>query len=202
MIAILDYGSGNIRSAQRACERAGLDVVVTSDVDQARDAAGLVVPGVGAFASCMRQLRAIGGDALIRARAEAGRAVLGICVGMQILFEGSDEKSGGESESGIGLFSGLVTQLSAPVLPQIGWNTVEVGSGSRLFAGLESERFYFVHSYAALSRGDCGAVETSSNYGAKFLAAIERGPISALQFHPEKSGAAGIALLRNWGATL
>lgn len=202
MIAILDYGSGNIRSAQRACERAGLDVVVTSDANLAIDADGLVVPGVGAFTSCMRQLRTIGGDELIEERVKRGRPVLGICVGMQILFEGSAERSAGESEGGLGLLTGRVARLSAPVLPQIGWNTVAVGVGSRLFAGLGSERFYFVHSYAALPNSIPGAVETTSNYGDRFLAAIERGPISAVQFHPEKSGAAGIALLRNWGMTL
>ena len=202
MIAILDYGSGNIRSAQRACERAGLDVVVTSDLEIARESDGLVVPGVGAFTSCVRQLCAIGGDDLIRERVAAGRAVLGICVGMQILFEGSAETSNGESATGLGLIAGEVARLSAPILPQIGWNTVTVEANSQLFAGVEDERFYFVHSFAALPDRSRGAVETTSDYGGEFLAAIEVGPISAVQFHPEKSGAAGISLLRNWGATL
>lgn len=200
MIAILDYGSGNLRSAQRAFERSGESVVVTSDTNVALEAKGLVVPGVGAFASCMSGLRAVGGDEVVRRRAELERPTLGICVGMQILFTDGDEHATTSLHSGIDALSGHVTALHAPVLPHMGWNTIDVGQGSRLFRGVEGESFYFVHSYAVKTAPD--GIQSWSTYGERFLAAIESGSISATQFHPEKSGKAGLALIKNWVATL
>jgi len=198
LIAILDYGSGNIRSVQRALERIGLAVEVTSDSTVAKNATALAVPGVGAYGSCLAQLRAIGGDEIIKERVARGAAVLGICVGMQILFEGSDE---GDVSEGLALIPGRVRRLDAPVLPHIGWNRVVADPKSRVFAGIESERFYFVHSYAITKKSE-SAINTTSEYGGEFLAAIEQGPLTAVQFHPEKSGAAGARLLANWAATL
>lgn len=198
MIAILDYGSGNIRSVQRALERIGRSVVVTSDPKVSRAAKALVVPGVGAFASCLAQLRAIGGDEIIKERIARGAAVLGICVGMQILFEGSAE---GEASDGLAILAGQVRRLDAPVLPHIGWNQIVADSKSRVFAGIESERFYFVHSYAVTTKPE-SAINTTSEYGGEFLAAIERDSLTAFQFHPEKSGAVGARALANWAATI
>lgn len=197
LIAILDYGSGNIRSAQRALEKVGLQVDVTSDFEKAMSAEGLVVPGVGAFGSCVRQLRTIRGDEIIKSRFESGRPTLGICVGMQILFEGSDESE----ERGLSLLLGRVEKLSAPVLPHIGWNELTDSSSLQLLDGLEGERFYFVHSYA-LKSAPSGVLSASSNYGEDFVAALEVGNLKLVQFHPEKSGDAGLQLLQNWAATL
>lgn len=200
MIAILDYGSGNIRSAQRACERVGLETKVTSDRDIAKSADGLVVPGVGAFDSCMQQLKAIGGDEVIQERVAAGRPILGICVGMQILFEGSEE--GGESANpGLAIFPGKIERLTAPILPQMGWNRVQSMTGSNLFRDLDGEAFYFVHSYALVRHPVVGKFATS-DYNGEFISAYENGPISAVQFHPEKSGAAGLKLLSNWASSI
>ena len=199
MIAILDYGSGNIRSVQRACETTGQEVVVTSSADIAQSADGLVVPGVGAFAACMNSLRAIGGDQIINNRIEEKKPVLGICVGMQILFKDSDEDD--RETSGLNLLASSVRKLDSKILPQIGWNTVTVGTGSRLFAGIENERFYFVHSYAAIKINE-ESIRTTSEYGSPFLAALEMGPLSAVQFHPEKSGDAGLRLIKNWSQGL
>jgi len=201
-VAVLDYGSGNLRSAERALARAGAQVSVTSDYDEALAADGLVVPGVGAFAACMRGLNAVRGGALVWNRLRGQRPVLGICVGMQILFERGVEH--GEQTEGVGILPGTVTRLEADVVPHMGWNTVEVPEGSRLFAGIDQERFYFVHSYAARSgaAGVEGAVTTTAVHGEPFAAAVERGALSATQFHPEKSGDAGAALLANWVATL
>ena len=198
-VVLLDYGSGNLRSAERALERVGADVTVTSDAQAALDADGLVVPGVGAFASCMAGLRAVDGPRIIGRRLAGGRPVLGICVGMQILFEEGVEH--GERTEGVGVLAGAVTRLEADVVPHMGWNTVEVPDGSALFAGVEQERFYFVHSYAA--RADVeDTLTTTTVHGGPFAAAVERGALSATQFHPEKSGDAGAALLANWVATL
>jgi glutamine amidotransferase len=194
---LFDYGSGNLHSAERALARAGAAVEVTAELGAAREADGLVVPGVGAYAACMAGLLAAGGDAPIADRLAAGRPVLGICVGMQVLFESGDEH--GVRTGGLGTLPGAVTRLAAPVLPHMGWNTVLPGTGSRLFAGIEAERFYFVHSYAARpGAGGPGEGETTAEHGEQFLAAVERGPLSATQFHPEKSGDAGAELLRNW----
>ena len=194
MIAIFDYGSGNLRSAHRAFAQSGADVRVTSNVDEAFAADGLVVPGVGAFAACMDQLITAGGDELIRARAAAKKKVLGICVGAQILFQSGLEKAG---HAGVGIYEGSVTEIDNPVLPHIGWNTVEVGAGSTLFAGVEKESFYFVHSFAVKS-AVANAVTTWAEYGERFVAAVEGEYVSATQFHPEKSGAAGARLIKNW----
>ena len=196
MIAILDYGSGNLRSAQRAFERSGSEVVVTSDRDVALNAAGLVVPGVGAFAACMRGLVAIGGDQIVRERVAAQRPTLGICVGMQILFRDGDEHASSELHKGVGIWQESVTKLVAPILPHMGWNTVDVTGPSQLFNGVADQSFYFVHSYAAKSK--VGFVQGWTTHGEKFLSAVEDGAICATQFHPEKSGDAGLQLIKNW----
>ncbi|MGV9672249.1 imidazole glycerol phosphate synthase subunit HisH [Gordonia sp. NPDC003504] len=203
-VVVLDYGSGNLRSAHRALERVGAQVTVTSDFDAALNATGLVVPGVGAFAACMEGLRAVKGDRIVGRRLAGGRPVLGICVGMQILFEQGVEF--GVEADGCGEWPGAVTRLPAPVLPHMGWNTVDAPDDSVLFHGLDADtRFYFVHSYAAQTwemDNDGTALRapklTWGDYGGKFLAAVENGPLSATQFHPEKSGDAGAQLLRNW----
>ena len=201
-VVVLDYGSGNLRSAERALVRAGASVEVTADPDAALDADGLAVPGVGAFAACMAGLRAVGGGKLIAQRLAAGRPVLGICVGMQVLFQAGVEH--GQLTKGCGLLPGTVERLEAPVLPHMGWNTVSPPQGTSLFAGIGPDtRFYFVHSYglryarAALLR-DSGALVTWATHGEPFAAAVEDGPLSATQFHPEKSGDAGAVLLSNW----
>jgi glutamine amidotransferase len=197
-VVILDYGSGNLRSAQRALERVGAQVTVTADRSAALAADGLVVPGVGAFEACMTGLRGIGGDEIIADRVAAGGPVLGVCVGMQILFDRGVEF--GVDSRGCGQWPGSVTRLDAPVIPHMGWNVVEAATGSRLFRGLDPDaRFYFVHSYAAQSwQGAPDALLTWATHHVRFLAAVEDGPLSATQFHPEKSGDAGAALLTNW----
>jgi glutamine amidotransferase len=196
VIAILDYGSGNLCSAQRAFERSGSEVVVTSDRDTALNAAGLVVPGVGAFAACMRGLVAIGGDEIVRARVAAKRPTLGICVGMQILFRDGDEHANSTAHDGVGIWQESITKLAAPILPHMGWNTVAVTGPSQLFKGIADQSFYFVHSYAAKS--SVGSAQAWTTHGEKFLSAVEDGAICATQFHPEKSGDAGLELIKNW----
>jgi glutamine amidotransferase len=197
-VVVLDYGSGNLRSAQRALERVGADVQVTADRSAALQADGLVVPGVGAFEACMTGLRGIGGDRIIADRVAAGRPVLGVCVGMQILFARGVEF--GVESIGCGQWPGSVIRLDAPVIPHMGWNVVDAAPGSRLFKGLDpNTRFYFVHSYAAQKwEGAPDALLTWATHHVRFLAAVEDGPLSATQFHPEKSGDAGAALLANW----
>jgi glutamine amidotransferase len=202
-VVVLDYGSGNLRSAQRALQRAGADAEVSADTDAALRADGLVVPGVGAFAACMAGLRAAGGDQVIAKRLAGSRPVLGICVGMQILFEAGDEHGG--KTQGVGCWPGVVQKLTAPVLPHMGWNVVARPLGSRLLAGIDgNEMFYFVHSYAALQAPPArpGAAERPltgwTTHGEPFLALVEDGPLMATQFHPEKSADAGAALLANW----
>jgi glutamine amidotransferase len=194
----LDYGSGNLRSAQRALQRVGASVEVTSDADKAAAADGLVVPGVGAFEACMNGLRAIAGERIIAERVAAGRPVLGVCVGMQIMFARGVEF--GVEATGCGQWPGAVTRLDAPVIPHMGWNVVKSGAGSALFKGLDdTARFYFVHSYAAQHwDGAPDAVLTWATHHVPFLAAVEDGPLAATQFHPEKSGDAGAAVLSNW----
>jgi imidazole glycerol-phosphate synthase subunit HisH len=223
-VVVLDYGSGNLRSAQRALARAGASVTVTPDLAAAEAADGLVVPGVGAFAACMAGIEQLGAGPVIAARVAADRPVLGICVGAQILFEYGDEH--GVVTKGLGLLPGGVTRLPgasgwsasgargqapgpssmAERVPHMGWNTVTAPAASVLFSGLPSgTRFYFVHSYAAMptpALAGTGAVVTVTDHGGQFVAAVERGPLSATQFHPEKSGDAGAALLRNWLETL
>ncbi len=206
-VVVLDYGSGNLRSVVRAVERAGASVTLSGDFDTALAADGLVVPGVGAYAACMAGLRAIKGERIIGRRLSGGRPVLGICVGMQVLFAGGVEH--GVETAGCDEWPGLVSRLRADVVPHMGWNTVEVPGESRLFAGVEQERFYFVHSYAARSwdlatndRTSAPLVTWAEHGGDRFVAAVENGPLSATQFHPEKSGDAGALLLRNWVASL
>jgi len=205
-VVVYDYGSGNLLSAERALVRSGADVTVTGDGEAAAAADGLVVPGVGAFAACMAGIDAIGAAAVIRARVRAGRPVLGICVGMQILCGYGDEH--GVHTEGVGLFDAGVTRLQADVVPHMGWNTVEPAPGSALFAGVEGERFYFVHSYAAkgIAAKEIAAGAdlrvTYAEHGERFVAAVEEGPLAATQFHPEKSGDAGAHLLANWVGAL
>ena len=202
-VAILDYGTGNLRSALRALQRAGADAEVTADRGRALRADGLVVPGVGAFAACMAGLRAVGGAEIIAERLADRRPVLGICVGMQVLF--AEGREHGERTAGCAVWPGVVDRLEAPVLPHMGWNTVQPPAGSRLLAGIGAhERFYFVHSYAARTwhaAAASGAGErllTWAEHGQPFVAAVEDGPLCATQFHPEKSGDTGAALLTNW----
>lgn len=225
-VAVLDYGSGNVHSAVKALARAGAEVELTRDPRAVAEADGLLVPGVGAFDAVMQQLRAVRGDELIDRRLAGGRPVLGICVGEQVMFERGIER--GVETEGLGQWPGTVHRLDAPVLPHMGWNTVEAPAGSVLFEGIAEERFYFVHSNAATewtlegripsggnaerSRSDPGGATapgtsakplvTWAEHGERFIAAVENGPLSATQFHPEKSGEAGIRLLRNWISTL
>ena len=206
-VVVLDYGSGNLRSAQRALERVGAEAEVTSDFRTALEADGLLVPGVGAFAACMEGLRAVRGDRIVGRRLAGGRPVLGICVGMQILFARGVEH-GIESE-GCDEWPGTVEPLEAPIVPHMGWNTVRPAAGTVLFDGLpEDARYYFVHSYA-VRRWELPPIEqlrpplvSWSEHGEPFVAAVENGPLSATQFHPEKSGDAGATLLKNWISTL
>lgn len=201
-VAVLDYGSGNVHSAVKALEAAGAETVLTRDRSLILEADGLVVPGVGAFASVMQQLREVKGSELIDRRLAGGKPVLGICVGLQVMFEHGVEH-GIESE-GLGQWPGTVHKLDSDRLPHMGWNTVEAAKGSILFQGIEHERFYFVHSYAATEwriegRDDATKPKvTWATHGQRFIAAVENGPLCATQFHPEKSGEAGIRLLKNW----
>jgi glutamine amidotransferase len=205
-VVVLDYGSGNLRSAQRALLRAGADAEVSTDQQAAQEADGLVVPGVGAFAACMAGLRAVGGEQIIAKRRGESRPTLGICVGMQILFETGVEH--GERTPGAGCWPGVVDRLNAPVLPHMGWNCVRAPAGSALLAGMGADpMFYFVHSYGVRQplpgAGEPGGpLETWATHGEPFVAAVEDGPLAATQFHPEKSGDAGAALLANWLETL
>lgn len=211
-VVVLDYGSGNLRSAVRALERAGARVTLTSEKQAALEADGLVVPGVGAYAACMAGLRAVKGPEIIGRRLSGGRPVLGICVGMQVLFEAGVEH--GVETEGCAEWPGTVERIQADVVPHMGWNTVEVPEGSRLFEGVRDERFYFVHSYGVRdwtlvtnNRTRAPLVtwtETGAAPGAgdRFVAAVENGPLCATQFHPEKSGDAGARLLANWVRTL
>jgi imidazole glycerol-phosphate synthase subunit HisH len=202
-VVVFDYGSGNTRSAVRALERAGADVTLTADRAAAMDCDGLVVPGVGAFRACVDGLRAARGHEIIGRRLAGGRPVLGICVGMQVLFGHGVEH--GVDTPGLDEWPGVVERLQAPVVPHMGWNTVEVPEDSRLFSGLEKERFYFVHSYGVRewtlrtnNRTKAPVVTWATHGGDRFVAAVENGPLCATQFHPEKSGDAGARLLRTW----
>lgn len=202
-VVVLDYGSGNLHSATRALAETGAEVTLTSDPAVAARADGLVVPGVGAFAACMAQLKAVGGDRIVAERVAAGRPLLGICVGHQVLFAAGEEH--GVVTGGCGIYPGRVTQVPARRLPHMGWNEVRPAAGSVLLDGLAGERFYFVHSYAALRAEDLptGALPTwTSHEDVDLVAAAEWGAVASTQFHPEKSGSAGGRVLRNWVATL
>jgi len=206
-VVVLDYGSGNTRSAVRALERAGASVRLTASRDEAMAADGLVVPGVGAFAACVEGIRAVRGHEVIGRRLAGARPVLGICVGMQVMFEHGVEHD--VDTEGLDEWPGVVERLQAPVVPHMGWNTVEPPSGTGLFAGVEGERFYFVHSYAIRAwtlaphpRMAAPLVTWASHGGDRFVAAVENGPLCATQFHPEKSGDAGARLLGNWVGSL
>jgi len=209
-VVVFDYGSGNVRSAVRALEHVGAAVELTASRRAALAADGLFVPGVGNFHACMAGLRAADGPLVIDTRLAGGRPVLGVCVGMQVLFDGSEEPSS-QPQEGLAEWPGTVARLEADVVPHMGWSTVQPAEGSRLFAGVQDERFYFVHSYAvrewtmAPPTGHFAAVAprvTWAHHGTDFVAAVENGPLSATQFHPEKSGEAGLALLENWVRTL
>lgn len=201
-VVVLDYGSGNVHSAVQALAEAGADVELSRDRNAVLNADGLFVPGVGAFAAVMDQLNQINAGELIDKRLISGKPVMGVCVGLQVMFELGLEH--GIETAGLGQWPGTVEKLEAPILPHMGWNTVEAAKGSKLFAGIEQERFYFVHSYAVRNwelvvDGPLAKPKlTWAEYGSKFIAAIENGPLSATQFHPEKSGEAGIKLLSNW----
>ena len=206
-VVVLDYGSGNVRSAVRALEAAGANVELTANSTSILEADGLVVPGVGAYASVMEQLQAIDAPRWIGRRVAGGRPVLGICVGHQVFFDEGVEH--GVRTAGLAEWPGVVERLEADVIPHMGWNTIASPEGSKLFAGIENERFYFVHSYAVqhwefdITQPAMTAPKvTWSTHGKPFIAAVENGPLSAVQFHPEKSGAAGNRLLRNWLETL
>ncbi|MCP1386675.1 imidazole glycerol phosphate synthase subunit HisH [Corynebacterium sp. TA-R-1] len=207
-VALLDYGAGNIRSAQRALEHVGAHVEVTQDPHVAVEADGLVVPGVGAFAACMRGLNAVQAPRIVGQRLAGGRPVLGICVGMQVMFERGVEH--GVDAQGLGEWPGTVEKLEAPVLPHMGWNTLEIPEGSAMFSGLDADtRFYFVHSYGvrefpleADEYIEYPRIAWAEHGPSRFIAAVENGPLWATQFHPEKSGDAGLALLGNWVRTL
>ncbi|MCX6498173.1 MAG: imidazole glycerol phosphate synthase subunit HisH [Arthrobacter sp.] len=202
-VTVLDYGSGNVRSAVRALERAGAEVILSAKPADVLNADGLVVPGVGAFETVMKELKAVDALRMIGRRVAGHRPVLAICVGLQVLFETGVEH--GTVTEGMGEWPGTVELLPAEVVPHMGWNTVTVPEGSRLFAGVENERFYFVHSYG-VQHWDFDVIQprmaaplvTWSEHGAQFIAAVENGPLCATQFHPEKSGDAGARLLRNW----
>ncbi|MCF3104315.1 imidazole glycerol phosphate synthase subunit HisH [Streptomyces roseoverticillatus] len=207
-VVVFDYGFGNVRSAERALAHVGADVEITGDYEKAMNADGLLVPGVGAFAACMQGLRAARGDWLVGRRLSGGRPVMGICVGMQILFERGIEH--GVETEGLDEWPGLVEPLKADVVPHMGWNTVTPAADSQLFAGLGADtRYYFVHSYAVrewsleVTNPNIRAPKvTWATHGEPFVAAVENGPLWATQFHPEKSGDAGATLLRNWLGTL
>lgn len=206
-VTVLDYGSGNVRSAVRALERAGASVTLSAKSDDVLNADGLVVPGVGAFGSVMAELKNVDALRMIGRRVAGGRAVLGICVGMQVLFDAGVEH--GIQEESMGEWPGTVELLPADVVPHMGWNTVKSPEASMLFEGIEDERFYFVHSYG-VQTWDFEVLQpkmrpplvTWSEHGAPFIAAVENGPLCATQFHPEKSGDAGARLLLNWVQSL
>ena len=199
LVAVLDYGSGNLHSATRALAAAGGRVVLTADPELCLAADGLVVPGVGAFAACMAGLLAVDGGRIVGRRLAGGRPVLGICVGHQVMFAEGVEH--GERTPGLGVLPGVVAELDARPLPHMGWNTVAAAPDSRMFAGIAGERFYFVHSYGVRDTSgwpDDALAGFTEHGGDRFVAAVEYGPLWSTQFHPEKSGAAGARLLRNW----
>lgn len=201
-VIVLDYGFGNVRSVLRALEQNQVSAKVSNDFSQALEAKGLIVPGVGAYAACMQGINAVRGAEIIDKRLVAQRPVLGICVGMQVMFERGIEFD--VETEGLAQWSGAVEQIKAPVLPHMGFNSVNPAQGSKMFSEIENEQFYFLHSYAVrelefdkASKLKKPLVHTA-NYHQDFVAAIEDGPLWATQFHPEKSGLAGLKLLKNW----
>jgi imidazole glycerol-phosphate synthase subunit HisH len=196
VIAVIDYGIGNLRSAEKALQHLGADARLSSDAREIERAEKVVLPGVGAFGACMTALRSSGLEIVTKEAATDGRPFLAVCIGMQMLFDASDESPG---VSGLGIVEGKVTRLPSSVrLPQMGWNTLDITPGSRLFAGLpEPAWLYFVHSYAP-EPADPNVVAAWCDYGRRFAAAIESGPVWATQFHPEKSSDIGLALLDNF----
>nr|WP_282921728.1 imidazole glycerol phosphate synthase subunit HisH [Mobiluncus sp. Marseille-Q7826] len=208
-VVVLDHGYGNVLSVAHALERAGAQVSLSVDAAEVAQADGLVVPGVGAFAAVMRSLQASWAPLMIERRLAGGRPVLGICVGLQVMFTSGDEN--GEVTAGLDQWPGMVTALPAARLPHMGWSKVHVPAQSQLLAGLDGERFYFVHSYACLSdpAEALGMDEESrrlfrpplvswAHYGTDFVAAVENRALCATQFHPEKSGPAGARVFSNW----
>jgi imidazole glycerol-phosphate synthase subunit HisH len=199
VIAVLDYGMGNLRSVEKALEHVGARAVITNDHARVREAAGVVLPGVGAFPKAMEAVGRLKLDELVGERLDAGVPLLGICLGMQLLFERSTELGGAD---GLGLLPGTVDALEAPglKLPQIGWNAVRWKRASRICGGLPDPcAFYHVHSFAAKAADPADAVGTA-DYGAEFVSAVEREPVYGVQFHPEKSGPHGLRLLENFAA--
>jgi glutamine amidotransferase len=197
VIAVLDYGIGNLRSAEKALQHLGVDAALTTDPAVARQAAGVVLPGVGAFGRCMEQLRESGLEPVVHEAVEAGKPFLGICVGMQMLFDASEEAPG---VKGLGIIPGEVRKLTVTTerLPHMGWNTVQIRTGSKLFSGIgEGSWLYFVHSYAPVPDDD-GVVAATTEYGGRVVAAVEQGALWATQFHPEKSAVNGLQLLKNF----
>jgi glutamine amidotransferase len=205
-IVVFDYGSGNIRSVQKGLQKIGADVVVSNDFETCLNAKGLIIPGVGAFAACMEGITKYRGLEIVDKRLAGNRFILGICVGMQVMFENGLEH--GTKTAGLNQWPGDVTEIQAPILPHMGWNNVQVARGSKLFKGVEAEKFYFVHSFAAKDLDLHGTEKIDAplkhyaTHGEKFLASVENGPLSATQFHPEKSGDAGLQLLSNWLETV
>ena len=205
-IVILDYGSGNIRSVQKGLQKVGANVVISNDFKTCLNAQGLIIPGVGAFAACMKGINSYRGLEIVDKRLAGNRFVLGICVGMQVMFENGLEQ--GVKTAGLHQWPGAVTEIKASILPHMGWNNVQVAKGSRLFKGVEAEKFYFVHSFAAKDLDLHGTEKIDAplkhyaTHGEDFLASVENGPLSATQFHPEKSGDAGLQLLSNWLETV
>jgi glutamine amidotransferase len=205
-IVVLDYGSGNIRSVQKGLQKVGANVVVSNDFETCLNAQGLIIPGVGAFAACMQGINKYRGSEIVDKRLAGNRFVFGICVGMQVMFENGLEH--GEKTAGLHQWPGDVNEIKASILPHMGWNNVQVANGSKLFKGVETEKFYFVHSFAAKDLDLQGTEKIDAplkhfaTHGEKFLASVENGPLSATQFHPEKSGDAGLQLLSNWLETV
>jgi glutamine amidotransferase len=196
VIAVLDYGIGNLRSAEKALQHLGVDAALTTDPAMAREAAGVVLPGVGAFGRCMEQLRESGLESVVHEAVEAEKPFLGICVGMQMLFDSSEEAPGCK---GLGILPGEVRRLAtAERLPHMGWNTLTIRTGSVLFDGIDDGSWlYFVHSYAPVPDDD-SVIAATTEYGGTVVAAVERGSLWATQFHPEKSAANGLRMLENF----